>query len=73
MADAFVRRRPDLQIASMRFHALWNPETAQNYMKNGDKTATGGRAALGLQDFHLPKYLDGFLHTRLLGHTFPLS
>lgn len=48
MADAFVRRRPDLQIASMRFHALWNPETAQDYMKNGDKTQTGGRNAMGL-------------------------
>lgn len=48
MADAFVRRRPDLQIASMRFHALWNPATAQDYTKNANKTETGGRNAMGL-------------------------
>ncbi len=47
MADAFCRRRPDLQIASMRFHALWNPETARNHMENGNKTDTSGRAAMG--------------------------
>jgi UDP-glucose 4-epimerase len=47
MADAFCRRRPGLQIASMRFHALWNPATAEHHMKDGDKQDTSGRAAMG--------------------------
>ncbi len=47
MADAFCRRRPGLQIASMRFHALWDPATAENHMKQGDKTTTSGRNAMG--------------------------
>jgi nucleoside-diphosphate-sugar epimerase len=47
MADAFCRRRPNLQVASMRFHALWNPETAEQHMKQGDKQTTAGRIAMG--------------------------
>lgn len=47
MADAFVCRRLDLQIASMRFHALWNPAMAQRHKTHGNKTETGGCAAMG--------------------------
>ncbi|MDA1297215.1 MAG: NAD(P)-dependent oxidoreductase [Chloroflexi bacterium] len=47
MADAFCRRRKGLQIASMRFHGLWNPETADRHMKHGNKHDTSGRNAMG--------------------------
>lgn len=45
MADAFCRRRP-LQIASMRFHALWDEETTRQYRaKRWDSVE--GRSAMG--------------------------
>jgi len=47
MADAFCRRRRGLQIASMRFHGLWDPATADRHQKTGDRTRTSGRNAMG--------------------------
>jgi len=48
MADAFVRRRPGkVQIANMRFHALWDPATAERHLESGDKASTGGRQPMG--------------------------
>ena len=45
MADAFCRRRP-LQIASMRFHGLWDEETQRQYRaKPWD--SVDGRSAMG--------------------------
>jgi UDP-glucose 4-epimerase len=48
MGDAFVRRRPGkVQIANMRFHALWDKETAERHKETGDRSSVGGRAPLG--------------------------
>jgi len=48
MGDAFVRRRPGkVQIANMRFHALWDKETAERHKESGDQSSVGGRAPLG--------------------------
>ena len=47
MAEAFCRRRPGIQISSMRFHALWDPATAARHLERGDKTTTSGRIAMG--------------------------
>lgn len=48
MGEAFVRRRPGkVQIASMRFHALWDPKTAKDHIESGNRTDTGGRRAMG--------------------------
>jgi UDP-glucose 4-epimerase len=47
MADAFCRRQPDMQIANMRFHGLWDPAMAERHMKQGNKTNTSGRNAMG--------------------------
>ena len=48
MAEAFVRRREGkVQIANMRFHALWDPATAERHLESGDKTSVSGRAAGG--------------------------
>ncbi len=47
MAEAFVRRGHIRQIANMRFHALWDPATAERHLKQGDKKATSGRSAMG--------------------------
>jgi nucleoside-diphosphate-sugar epimerase len=48
MGDAFVRRRPGkVQIANMRFHALWDNETAERHKESGDQSSVGGRAPLG--------------------------
>ena len=48
MGEAFVRRRPGkVQIANMRFHALWDPETAKQHLKSGDKTSLDGRHPMG--------------------------
>ncbi len=48
MGDAFVRRRPgEVQIANMRFHALWDPEHAKSHLELGDKTNLGGRNPMG--------------------------
>jgi len=48
MGDAFVRRRPGkVQIANMRFHALWDRETAKQHKETGDRASVGGRAPLG--------------------------
>jgi nucleoside-diphosphate-sugar epimerase len=48
MGDAFVRRRPGkVQIANMRFHALWDPAHAKSHLESGDKTSVGGRASGG--------------------------
>ncbi len=47
MADAFIRRGHIKQIASMRFHGLWDLMMAKNHRVNGDKIATGGRNAMG--------------------------
>ena len=33
MADSFARRRPTVQIASMRFHWLVSPSDAENVFK----------------------------------------
>lgn len=47
MADSFCRRRLNLQIASMRFHALWDGAMAKNHLEHGDKMDTSGRLAMG--------------------------
>lgn len=48
MGEAFVRRRPGkVQIANMRFHALWDPTTARRHLESGDKTAIDDRNAMG--------------------------
>lgn len=48
MGEAFVRRRPGkVQIANMRFHALWGPETAKRHLESGDKMSIGGRHPMG--------------------------
>ncbi len=55
MAEAFVRRRGPsagsgrhLQIANMRFHALWDPASAERHVKQGGTKVTGGRTAMGM-------------------------
>lgn len=45
MADAFCRRRP-LQIASMRFHGLWDEERARRYRADPRESADD-RSAMG--------------------------
>ena len=48
MGEAFVRRRPGkVQIANMRFHGLWDPETAKQHLESGDKTSIDGRYPMG--------------------------
>jgi len=48
MGEAFVRRRPGkVQIANMRFHALWDPATAKHHLEAGDKTSLDGRNPMG--------------------------
>ena len=48
MGEAFVRRRPGkVQIANMRFHALWDPAMAKRHLESGDKTTTGDRHPMG--------------------------
>ena len=48
MGEAFVRRREGkVQIANMRFHALWDPETARKHLEHGDKKTVAGRGAGG--------------------------
>jgi UDP-glucose 4-epimerase len=43
MGEAFVRRRSGkVQIANMRFHALWDPATAKRHLESGDKTSILG-------------------------------
>ena len=44
MADGFCRRR-DMQIASMRFHALMDDERQADLRDNGDTTTVDGRTA----------------------------
>ncbi len=58
MAEAFVRRRGPatgsgragrgLQIANMRFHALWDPTSALAHRDHGDKRDLGGRRGMGM-------------------------
>jgi UDP-glucose 4-epimerase len=48
MAQAFIRRGHIRQIANMRFHALWDPATANHHREKGDKTDLGGRRGMGL-------------------------
>ena len=40
MAESFARKRK-VQISSMRFHALWDEETAKNYVKAKKKMDLG--------------------------------
>ncbi len=47
MAEAFVRRGHIHQIANMRFHALWDPATAERHLNQGDKKAVSGRNGMG--------------------------
>lgn len=44
MAAAFVRRGKIAQIASMRFHALWDPPTARAYREKGNKQNSSHQA-----------------------------
>jgi nucleoside-diphosphate-sugar epimerase len=36
-----------VQIANMRFHALWDPATALRHREQGDKQSVGGRTGMG--------------------------
>lgn len=47
IADAFARRSNKIQIASMRFHGLWDKNTALEHKNLGDKLTTSGRNAMG--------------------------
>ena len=47
MADAFIRRGKIRQIASMRFHALWDPARARDHLSQGEKQATVGQITQG--------------------------
>ena len=43
MGEAFVRRRPGkVQIANMRFHALWDSATAKRHLESDDKSSILG-------------------------------
>ncbi len=45
MSEAFCRRRP-MQIASMRFHGLWDRARQKEFRETGDKTNVTGRQAM---------------------------
>ena len=48
MGEAFVRRRPGkVQIANMRFHALWEPAMGKRHLESGNKTSLDGRGPMG--------------------------